>query len=152
MRSFLPKKNTSFVEILGEWCRLWESYRNGLFQYAKFPIVVKTNNGCKTSFSQEKQDIYRRVGKKKVGHMVESRGESYLRLHHCEKEEMQADIVQEYSKLLIKRLQEVQQEKISEITKYWRKKDLKYQSYKEVIRLFYPDDIDNILEQYDEEI
>jgi hypothetical protein len=55
LRSFLPKKTTKACEMLGEWCRLWQSYRTGLFQYEKFPQQLRTNNLCEQGFGKEKQ-------------------------------------------------------------------------------------------------
>lgn len=138
LRSFLPSKSRRYAEILGEWCRLWESYRPGLFQYRYFPKPIKTNNGCENGFSQEKQKLIRRAGKMKVGHLIGTRGEAYLRITHCSQEELESDIVQEYSQVIIRLLQTQQQQKITEITQYWRKKDRKYRGFQKDIINFYP--------------
>lgn len=138
LRSFLPKKEFRIVEIMGEWCRLWESYRPGLFQYRYFPQPIKTNNACETGFSKEKQAIIRRCAKMNVGYTIATRGEAYLRLVHCKIEELRNDIVQEYSTFLLKELRVIQSDKISKITQYWRKSDLTYEGYNKVLNLFYP--------------
>jgi hypothetical protein len=138
LRAFLPSKSRSYVEILGEWCRLWESYRPGLFQYQNFPKPIKTNNGCENAFSQEKQKLIRRVAKMKVGHLIGTRGESYLRLSHCTQEELESDIVQEYSQAIIYNLQIQQQQKISAITQYWRRKDKDYRGFTGDVIDFFP--------------
>jgi len=138
LRSFLPRKSTKSFEVLGEWCRLWESYRPGLFQYRFFHEPIKTNNGCEQGFGKQKQAIYRRSAKKEVGYLVETRGEAYLRITHCTPEELREDIIQEYSKVLIQTLREKQQQKITERTKFWRTADFQYIGYQELLEKCYP--------------
>ncbi len=36
LRSYIPRSSNTYLEIIREWLRLWESYRNGLFSYDKF--------------------------------------------------------------------------------------------------------------------
>jgi hypothetical protein len=138
LRSFLPSKSRVFVEIMGEWCRLWESYRPGLFMYRYFLKPIRTNNGCESAFGQEKQKLIRRAAKMKVGHLIGTRGEAYLRITHCNNEELESDIVQEYSEAIIKELRNQQQNRISEITQYWHKKDKIYRGFEGVVIKFYP--------------
>ncbi len=76
-----------------EWCRLWGSYLPGLFQYYNFPVVVKTNNSLEQGFSTQKQVLFNRVAKANIIHMIATRGEDYLRLKHCDPEELESDIV-----------------------------------------------------------
>jgi len=49
--TFQAGKNLDVTAIHGEWCRLWEAYRPGLFQYVHFPVPVRTNDTCEESFS-----------------------------------------------------------------------------------------------------
>ena len=63
LTTFQPGKNTDIAAILGEWCRLYDAYLPGLFQYVHFPIPARTNDACEESFSVQKQRIYGRVGK-----------------------------------------------------------------------------------------
>ena len=90
-KAFLANKKHTVLEVLGEWCRLWNSYLPGLFKYTQFPGNFKTNNLLEHAFSVEKQALITRVGKGVVSHMIHTRGEDYLRLTHCEKEELTAD-------------------------------------------------------------
>ncbi len=135
LRSFLPKKNTKACEVLGEWCRLWQSYRTGLFQYEKFPQQLRTNNPCEQGFGKQKQAIYRRSAKKEVGYMVETRGEAYLRITHCTTEELKNDICQEYSLALMQTLREKQQERIVSRTKLWRTASAAYLGYETLLKM-----------------
>ncbi len=139
VRTFLPGKKSTVPDILGEWCRLWESYRPGLFQYVHFPQPVKTNGACETGFSKEKQRFLGRVSKKQVGHMVETRGEAYLRLGHCTPEELSSDILAGLTSRLLKRLQEEQQARIAGKTKGWANRDVDLDGCGEVPLKFYPE-------------
>ncbi len=139
LRTFLPGKKATVPDILGEWCRLWESYRPGLFQYVHFPRPVKTNGACETGFSKEKQRFLGRVSKKQVGHMVETRGEAYLRLGHCTPEELNSDILSGLTSRLLKRLQEEQQGRIAAKTQTWANRDGDFDGCGEVPLKFYPE-------------
>ena len=136
-KSFLPKKTASKLQIMMEWCRLWESYRPGLFQYYHFPIVVKTNNPLEQGFSTQKQAIYSRVAKANVIHMIATRGEDYLRLKHCTPEELESDIVQEYTDAVIKELRVKLKADIKERTITWNTKSRSYEGLEIVADHYY---------------
>jgi hypothetical protein len=138
LRSFLPKKSSKFPEILGEICRLWESYRPGLFQYRHFPKPIKTNNDCEVSFSRENQKLMQEAGKGVVSHQIQTRGEVYLRIAHCHQWELEEDIVRQYSEEIITSLRSVLQRKISAVTINWKQYEGTYFGYEEVLRHFYP--------------
>lgn len=127
LRSFLPDKKKSTAEILGEWYRLWESYRNGLFEYYSFPELFKTNMVLEKSFSKEKQAIFSRVAKGNISHVVATRGEDYLRIKHCTIEELESDIVEQYSEEIVKRLRAKLRADIKEQTMKWRTRSRHYE-------------------------
>jgi len=127
LKSFLPDKKTSTAEILGEWYRLWESYRNGLFEYYGFPEQFKTNLLLEQSFSKEKQAIFNRVAKGNVSHIVATRGEDYLRIKHCTIEELEIDIVEQYSEEVVRQLRVKQRANIKEQTEKWRTRSRYYE-------------------------
>lgn len=115
-KAFLPSKKKTTVEILGEWCRLWNSYLPGLFEYFKFPKAVKTNIDLEKAFGVEKQAIYGRVAKANVWRMVATRGEDYLRIKHCQLDELASDIVLQYSEEVIRQLRERLDATIKEVS------------------------------------
>lgn len=127
LRSFLPDKNKSAVEILGEWYRLWESYCNGLLEYYGFPDLFKTNMVLEHSFSKEKQALFNRVAKGNIGHMVATRGEDYLRIKHCTIEELEVDIVEQYSEEIMRLLRAKLRANIKEQTAKWRTRSRLYE-------------------------
>lgn len=127
LRSFLPDKKKSTVEILGEWYRLCESYRNGLFEYYGFPELFKTNLVLEHGFSKEKQAIFSRVAKRNISHMVVTRGEDYLRIKHCTIEELEVDIVEQYSGEIMKHLRVKLRANIKEQTAKWRTRSRHYE-------------------------
>ena len=55
-----------------------------------------------------------------VGHLVETRGEAYLRITHCRKEELEVDFSEVYSTYLVRQMRERQQAKIQGRTQFWR--------------------------------
>lgn len=128
-KSFLPSKKRSTEEIMGEWCRLWRSYLPGLFQYFKFPKAVKTNLDLEKAFGVEKQAIYNRVAKANVWRMVATRGEDYLRIKHCELEELTSDIVLQYSESVVKQLRAELSAAIKEITAMGRARSKRYEQF-----------------------
>jgi len=138
LRTFQPGKKVDAASILGEWCRLWASYRQGLFQYVHFPKPVRTNGDCETAFSGQKQRIYRRVGKKLVGHVVETRGEAYLRVTHCTEAELSEEILAGVTTTLLKQLRAEQQARISIRTGTWHRTSQLAEGYCEVFSRFYP--------------
>ena len=125
-RAFLPNKNKSKTEIMCEWRRLWESYLPGLFQYCNFPVVIKTNNSLEQGFSTQKQALFNRVAKANIIHMITTRGEDYLRLKHCDPEELESDIVKEYTDEVMKELRAQLRADIKERTATWRTKRNSY--------------------------
>jgi len=127
LRSFLPDKKKSTAEIMGEWYRLWESYRDGLFEYYGFPELFKTNMILEQGFSKEKQAIFNRVAKGNVSHMVATRGEDYLRIKHCTTEELESDIVEQYSEEIVRQLRAKLWANIKEQTAKWRTKSRHYE-------------------------
>ncbi len=128
-KSFLPSKKRSTEEIMGEWCRLWRSYLPGLFQYFNFPKAVKTNMDLEKAFGVEKQAIYSRVAKANVWRMVATRGEDYLRIKHCELEELASDIVLQYSESVVKQLRAELSAAIKEITAMGRARSKRYEQF-----------------------
>lgn len=122
-KSFLANKKSSKTEIIGEWCRLWNSYRPGLFVYTNFPIEIKTNNASENGFSKEKQAIINRVAKSMVGYMISTRGEDYLRIKHCTYAELKEDIIKQYSDEVVKALREDLNKIIKKMTATWRIKE-----------------------------
>ena len=136
-KSFLPSKKKSTEEIMGEWCRLWRSYLPGLFQYYKFPKAVKTNVDLEKAFGVEKQAIYSRVAKANVWRMVASRGEDYLRIKHCEQEELVSDIVLQYSESVVKQLRAELSAAIKEITAMGRARSKRYERFDVDVSKYY---------------
>ncbi|MBD3213324.1 MAG: hypothetical protein GF311_12010 [Candidatus Lokiarchaeota archaeon] len=128
-KAFLPSKKKTTVEILGEWCRLWKSYLPGLFEYFKFPKAVKTNLDLEKAFSVEKQAIYSRVAKANVWRMVATRGEDYLRIKHCELDELASDIVLQYSEEVIRQLREQLNAAIKEVSAIGRARSKQYKEF-----------------------
>ena len=128
-KSFLPSKKKSAVEIMGEWCRLWRSYLPGLFQYYNFPRPVKTNMDLEKGFSTQKQAIFNRVAKANVWRMVATRGEDYLRIKHCELEELASDIVLQYSEEVVKQLRAELSSSIKEISAMGRARSKHYERF-----------------------
>ena len=144
-RSFLPDKKNSTAEILGEWYRLWESYCNGLLEYYKFPELFKTNMVLEHSFSKEKQALFNRVAKGNISHMVVTRGEDYLRIKHCTIEELEVDIVEQYSEEIIRGLRAKLRARIKEQTASWRTRSRHYEGLTVDISEYYqPIDVSKV--------
>lgn len=137
LKSFLPDKKRSTAEILGEWYRLWGSYRNGLFEYYSFLELFKTNMVLEQSFSKEKQAIFNRVAKGNISHMVATRGEDYLRIKHCTIEELEADIVKQYSEEIVRRLRAELRADIKEQTAKWRTRSRDYEGLEVDMNKYY---------------
>jgi hypothetical protein len=131
-KAFLPHKTISFGKVLGEWCRLWNSYRPGLFQYYRFPGAFRTNGILERLFSLEKCALITRVGKGNVSHMIATRGEAYLRITHCDPNELAGDIFVEYRDELVKALRSQLHERIEKQTKNWRTRERSYQGFQGV--------------------
>ena len=128
-RAFLPHKNTSFPQILAEWCRLWNSYLPGLFQYHRFPGVWRTNGVLERLFSLEKCALITRAGKGNVNHMIATRGEAYLRIMHCDQNELSGSYLIEFQEELVKALREQLKDRISKQTSKWRTRERTYSEF-----------------------
>jgi len=135
-RAFLPSKKRTTVEIMGEWYRLWKSYRPGLFVYYEFSTPVRTNMELERLFSKEKQAIFNRAAKSNVCRIVASRGEDYLRIKYCELEELRSDIIAEYSDEIVRELRAHLASEIRDITnrmvsrsRAYRKFDIDIEKY-----------------------
>lgn len=141
-KAFLPSKKRSTEEIMGEWCRLWESYVPGLFKYYDFPKAVKTNMDLEKAFSVEKQAIFSRVAKANVWSMVATRGEDYLRIKHCELDELESDIVLQYSEEVVRQLRAELCSNIKEITAISRARSRRYERFDLDITKYYRQNIE----------
>ena len=95
LRSFLAKSGSSYEDILGEWVRLWHSYRSGLFVYPKFSQPIKTIVALEQGFGQQKSRFYNHVSKKRIGSMILSEGDYHLHFVFCDDEEFESDIWEE---------------------------------------------------------
>ena len=81
------------------------------------------------AFGVEKQAIYNRVAKANVWRMVATRGEDYLRIKHCELEELASDIVLQYSESVVKQLRAELSAAIKEITAMGRARSKRYERF-----------------------
>jgi len=139
-RAFLPSKNRSTPEIMGEWCRLWKSYFPGLFVYYQFPKPIKTNMELERMLSKEKQAIFNRVAKANVCRIVATRGEDYLRILHCSPEELRSNIIAEYSEELVKKLRVQLASDIKKMTEITLTRSLEYEKFDMDIKKYYQPD------------
>jgi hypothetical protein len=137
-KAMQPSKNHTVSQVLGEWCRLWNSYLPGLFKYVEFPGSFRTNNLLEQAFSQEKQALIARVGKGIVGHMIETRGEAYLRLGHCDLQELQDDWEIGCLDALIHSLRDQLHIEIAKSTQKWKTMSREYYGFKGASVYFYP--------------
>lgn len=128
-KAFLAHKTSAYAEILGEWCRLWNSYWPGLFQYQKMPGVFRTNNVLEHLFSLEKCTLVTRSGKPNVSHMIATRGEAYLRICHCDSKELAGDLTIEFQEELVKILRYQLKSRITKQTAKWRTRNRVYDGY-----------------------
>ncbi len=119
LRSFNSKASSTCPIILGEWCRLWNSYLPGLFSYYDFPIDHRTNIAQEQAFSQELSKINRRMANSEISYMQELQGDFYLRFSHCSSEELQKDIVNRYMDEEIQTIRKAYHQKVSNIAKKW---------------------------------
>lgn len=138
-KSFLPKKGASAIKIMGEWCRLWNSYLPGLFQYEQFPGAYRTNTTLDNIFSVEKQELVSRVGKGNVSHITVTRGEAYLRLKCCDPAELTADIIPEFNEEVVRALRDDLRIAIHAQTDTWRTMSREYRGFGGVRCEFYPE-------------
>ncbi len=145
LRAFNPEASSNCSAILGEWCRLWNSYLPGLFTYYDFPIDQRTNIAQEQAFSQEVSKINRRMANSEISYMQELQGDFYLRFSHCSNTELQHDVVSRYMDDEIKTLRAAYQRKVSNITKKWFYKSESLQGFQVTIKRY-----ENILNQEDD--
>ena len=142
LRAFNPKASSTCSGILGEWCRLWNSYLPGLFTYYEFPIDQRTNIAQEQAFSQELSKINRRMANSEISYMQELQGDFYLRFSHCSNAELQHEVVTRYMDDEIKTLRAAYHQKVSNIAKKWFYKSEPLQGFQVTIKRY-----ENILNQ-----
>jgi hypothetical protein len=59
------------------------------------------------------------VAKANISHMIATRGEDYLRIKHCTPEELESNIIEEYTEEVVKRLRAKLDTDIKERTSLW---------------------------------
>ena len=138
-KSFQPSKKKSTVEIMGEWCRLWNSYLPGLFVYYQFSKPIRTNMELERLFSKQKQAIFNRVAKANVCRTVATRGEDYLRIKYCTQDELSSDIVAEYSEEVVRELRAKLAASVKLINKLMQTRSRVYKNFKvDIIKYYQP--------------
>ena len=137
LRSFLPKSNSSKSDICGEWVRLWNSYRSGLFQYKLFPKPIQTIVMLEQGFGQQKSRFYGRVSKKRIGQMILSEGDYHLRFVFCDEDELESDIYEEAIRYNWQHLNNIHNNRKSEISQNWLRNMEKIEGILGVSALFY---------------
>jgi len=115
-KSFLPSSTTPYWKFLGEWTRLWERYKPGLFKYYDFPEIIKSNVDMEQKFSSETHRFRSQSGRSHIGRMIESRGEYVIRLQYATLEDFNFDAIISNSKGHLKYLQAELNEKIHNIS------------------------------------
>ena len=88
-------------------------------------------------FSKEKQAIFSRVAKANVWRMVATRGEDYLRIKHCELDELASDIVLQYSEEVVKQLRAELRSDIKDITAMSRARSKQYERFDVDVHKYY---------------
>jgi len=88
----------------------------------------------------EKQAIFSRVAKANIWRMVATRGEDYLRIKHCELDELASDIVLQYSEELVKQLRAVLSIVIKEISTIGRARSKHYKMFDVDVKKYYQQD------------
>lgn len=119
LKSILPSSKHTIEIYYAEQVRLWDRYREGLFQYQHFPHDVRTNVFIEQLFSKEVCYIIGQKCKRRIGFVIETQGEYLLRILHATEEELEADILESFSQERLHRLRDELQEKISEKTSEW---------------------------------
>ncbi len=137
LKSFLAKSNSSYIEILGEWVRLWHSYRPGLFTYSGFSQPIKTIIALEQGFGQQKSRFYGRVSKKRIGNMILTEGDYHLRFVFCEDEEFESDIWEEATEFNWELLIETYGKRKNEISSQWLRRMDRFEGIEGVRGLFY---------------
>jgi len=87
--------------------------------------------------SKEKQAIFNRVAKANVCRIVATRGEDYLRIMHCSPEELQSNIIEEYSEEIIKQLRTELASDIKAMTEITLMRNLEYEKFDMDIEKYY---------------
>jgi hypothetical protein len=136
-KAFLPSKKRTTVEVMGEWYRLWKSYLPGLFVYYGFSKPVRTNMELERLFGTQKQAIFNRTAKSNVCRVVATRGEDYLRIKYCNPEELQSDIIAEYSDEVVRELRAQLATEIKEVTKRTVSRSREYEKFDIDIKKYY---------------
>jgi len=139
-KSFLPGKKKSTVEIMGEWIRLWNSYFPGLFVYYGFSEPIRTNMELERMFSRQKQAIFNRAAKANVVRLVATRGEDYLRIKHCNPEELSSDIIGEYSELIVRELRAQLAADVKKITQLMLTRSRAYEKFDLDVKKYYQEE------------
>jgi len=123
LRSFLPNAGITWGKLNGELVRLWDSYQTGLFAYSHLPIDIRTNSRLERGFSVEKMRLLARAGKKKVGFLMQTRGELVLRLSYASPSELSSSILVDFDYFELKQLRSDLRAEISSVTSTWCYKD-----------------------------
>ncbi len=126
LKSFLAKSSSSYEDILGEWVRLWHSYRQGLFIYPTFSQPIKTIIALEKGFGQQKSRFYGCGSKKRIGNMILSEGDYHLRFVFCEDEEFETDIWEEATQYNWQFLVEAYGKRKNEISAQWLRRIEKF--------------------------
>ena len=144
LATFQPDKKHDLGEVLGEWCRLWKSYWRGLSSTGSFLSPSRPTTGARPRSASKSSGRTGGQLKWNVGHLVETRGEAYLRITHCRKEELEVDFSEVYSTYLVRQMRERQQAKIQGRTQFWRTRTKTYDSVQRVIAAYRgdPPDVD----------
>jgi hypothetical protein len=126
LKSMLPNAKTSIAQYFAETTRLWDSYRTGLFQYQHFDAgqfqsfqSFQTNVPVEKMFSMEVSYILGQSGKRRIGFIIETKGEYYLRILHASQEELEEDILQGFSQERLDQLRQELDTKVREKTSEW---------------------------------
>jgi len=135
LRSFLPSAGITWGKLNGELVRLWDSYQSGLFAYAQLPIDVRTNSRLEQGFSVEKTRLLGRAGKKKVGFLMQTRGELVLRLSYASASELTSSILTDFDYFELKQMRSDLRAEISSVTSTWCYKDRSFTGPSSVVSL-----------------
>ncbi len=138
LRSFNPRAKSTFVNVLGEWMRLWKSYESGLFAYYEFPKDIRTNTEQERGFGKEKMSLIKRSSKKEAGVLLELQGELYLRFCYCSDAELMAKISDDYMKTEVKILREEHRKKVKKMMDKWYYKGEMLVGAENVLKKYHP--------------
>jgi len=121
--SFLPTAQITWGKMNGELVRLWEAYKPGLFAYENFPIDVRTNVRIEKGFGTEKQRFISRHARKKVGFLIQTRGELVLRLSYAMKSELERSIIENFDYCTLQNGRSQLNREIKHVTDSWQYKN-----------------------------